>query len=504
MSVAIAFRFLTGRFHATPWDRHPNEGVPEWPPAPWRVLRAIVASAYRADGAPDGTQVERVVAALAGAPCYWTPSATQAHLRSYQPIPGKTTLVLDPFVAVGGGASDETALLVMGWPDAALAEDDVVALDRWLAALGYLGRAESWVDATRVAWPAASPALVPAEDPDTPDVSLMADTAPSPATARLLSPRAGAAGQELVAALETDTAVMHAQRRLQPPVSRWAMYRWRSAPFASPSVVPHRAGRSLCTPTLVRLALGARVLPRLTDAVRLGDRVRAALMGRSRDADGLPHPLFAGKDADGLPLAGNAHLHVLPMDDDRDGAIDHVLLWAPGGFDERAMRAMDGFTWLWGDEGFDLRVALTGTAVAGDGASALGVPSRWRSAQPVCASTWWRSRTPFVLPRHPKVRRGVLLDGPEDQLRRELERLGLPEPVRVERTDGTDGGTFIPWTRFRLLRTRGGGSRGGDRGYGWRVQFPHPVRGPIAVGYGARQGLGQFEPDQFLGAANDP
>ncbi len=30
--IEIAFRFTAGRYHATPWGRHVNEGVPEWPP----------------------------------------------------------------------------------------------------------------------------------------------------------------------------------------------------------------------------------------------------------------------------------------------------------------------------------------------------------------------------------------------------------------------------------------------------------------------------------------
>ena len=40
--ISISLRFSTGRFHATPWNRHVNEGVPEWPPSPWRILRSII------------------------------------------------------------------------------------------------------------------------------------------------------------------------------------------------------------------------------------------------------------------------------------------------------------------------------------------------------------------------------------------------------------------------------------------------------------------------------
>ena len=31
--VAIEFRFLNRRYHATPWGHHVNEGAVEWPPS---------------------------------------------------------------------------------------------------------------------------------------------------------------------------------------------------------------------------------------------------------------------------------------------------------------------------------------------------------------------------------------------------------------------------------------------------------------------------------------
>jgi len=39
--LLIEVSFPTGRFHATPWGRHVNEGVPEWPPTPYRLVRAL-------------------------------------------------------------------------------------------------------------------------------------------------------------------------------------------------------------------------------------------------------------------------------------------------------------------------------------------------------------------------------------------------------------------------------------------------------------------------------
>jgi CRISPR-associated protein Csb2 len=44
--LVVEVRFLTGRYHATPWGRHVNEGSTEWPPSPWRLVRAL-ASAWK-------------------------------------------------------------------------------------------------------------------------------------------------------------------------------------------------------------------------------------------------------------------------------------------------------------------------------------------------------------------------------------------------------------------------------------------------------------------------
>ncbi|HFQ89125.1 MAG TPA: type I-U CRISPR-associated protein Cas5/Cas6, partial [Desulfobulbus sp.] len=45
--LAIGFRFIAGRYHATPWGRHVNEAAVEWPPSPWRIVRALAATWHR-------------------------------------------------------------------------------------------------------------------------------------------------------------------------------------------------------------------------------------------------------------------------------------------------------------------------------------------------------------------------------------------------------------------------------------------------------------------------
>jgi CRISPR-associated protein Csb2 len=84
-------------------------------------------------------------------------------------------------------------------------------------------------------------------------------------------------------------------------------------------------------------------------------------------------------------------------------------------------------------------------------------------------------------------------------LLRELRR-DLPEPVEVERIAGTHlDGKAVRWSSFRTQRNEGEGRRVAGFACGFRIEFPRPVAGPIAVGYGAHFGLGVFVPpiDRF-------
>ena len=105
MSLAIALSFPGGRYHATGWGRHVNEAAPDWPPAPWRLLRAF-AAVWKRTLAGDALVNEHLPSALAkltAPPVYKLPPATLAHTRSYltQKIKGESPdLVFDGFIAL--------------------------------------------------------------------------------------------------------------------------------------------------------------------------------------------------------------------------------------------------------------------------------------------------------------------------------------------------------------------------------------------------------------------
>ena len=68
--TVLELSFPAGRYHATPWGRHVNEGAVEWPPSPWRIVRALIATWYlKAREIPEDT-VCSLVGALSALPTF--------------------------------------------------------------------------------------------------------------------------------------------------------------------------------------------------------------------------------------------------------------------------------------------------------------------------------------------------------------------------------------------------------------------------------------------------
>src|SRR5690606_29798204 len=124
--LALAFDFLAGRYHATPWGRHVNEADVAWPPDPWRIARALLATWRRKIEPREiaretiGRLLEKLASEL---PSYALPPAVHAHARHYMPIregrAEKTTLVFDAFARFGAGSR-----LVVAWSGIRLDTDE--------------------------------------------------------------------------------------------------------------------------------------------------------------------------------------------------------------------------------------------------------------------------------------------------------------------------------------------------------------------------------------------
>ena len=146
--LAIKFEFKANRYHATQWGRHVNEGAPEWPPSPWRLLRGMVATWRRTlPDLPDDRVVPILEALASEYPKFHLPPASTGHTRHYMPYNEgtreRTTLVIDSFVAVRPGKP-----LFAVWPKLELDSEQLADLGAILRNMPYFGRAESWVEAS--------------------------------------------------------------------------------------------------------------------------------------------------------------------------------------------------------------------------------------------------------------------------------------------------------------------------------------------------------------------
>ena len=196
MSITISVRFLTGRAHLHHWQAHHSDGKVDWPPSPWRLLRALVAVAGRGlttlplsdfvsdagkkdkptkknptpiwppseyvalpdnwhgtDGPKDEIPLSRLtalLACLAPMPEVWLPRTSGGHTRQFFPIhesgmvKNSGSAVFDTFAVV-----DKNQPIFFSWPDITIDAEDQRSEDLRciLQRMTYFGRAESWCEA---------------------------------------------------------------------------------------------------------------------------------------------------------------------------------------------------------------------------------------------------------------------------------------------------------------------------------------------------------------------
>jgi CRISPR-associated protein Csb2 len=526
----LKLRFPGGRYHATPWGHHVNEGLIEWPPSPWRLLRALIACGFSSQGwtevPPTGrTLIDKLAGVL---PSYRLPDASAAHSRHFMPIGElakgreKTTLVFDTWANVGDGG------LLIHWP-CELNEEETAILRQLVGSLGYLGRSESWAEVELVPKTLMTPSDFNAEPcctgehrgRDWEQVSLMAPIpseeyrvwrqqqsvvalAPFPLpegkkkpTAKLQKERETAVAPyppDLLSCLTKDTAWWKNEHGWsQPPGSQRVLY-WRRSDSLQVGVPPQPRPRQLRPVTTMLLSLttpsGNRsALPSSTRTLPQAELFHRAIVGRVGKGCPVHCPELTGKDEGGQPLSDNhAHAHTVPVDLDGDHRLDHLIIYARMGLGEAAQRAIRTLrrTWTKGGVG-DLQLAVVG---AGD----LGMLRRLpppldrqitELLGPAHGCRIWESATPFVPPRFVKARGKSTLLG---QINAELASRGYP-PVATMEIDAELTRSFRHHVRRRI---RGGVPPFADIGFGLRLTFSESQHGPIALGYASHYGMGLF------------
>lgn len=602
MKVYLKQTFPLGRFHATPWKVFPyDDPHGEWPPSPWRLLRAILARSHQfereSDSIKDSDYREELVQAFANSQINWhAPALTWRgpSLRQYQPaefkwsntdpqkikatpIPSELQsrysgdiiavipapkgeklpftklesfdrngnsvrayeeLEKEPIKAIRDAIKHlgKNAIIIKRYPpgfriyNTTKVQDNfwltagekqplywifegddwteatLTLLDQCLARMTYFGRAESITAIERVS---------EASLPDTPNCIL--STSRTSESVPVLCPRPEVTLEQLQFTTD-DSAVRNAT---VPPGAVW---KFALRPARPATRVMQKSLQPKHQPTRVlQFALGSRVAPNLDHialitnwfrgrAVRFFLEVQGGEECKWEKADETLKAavsLLSGKGVDGKKLTGHDHAHFGLYLDPETKQPTRLMAWRKTLFtlaEDEAIRRAASIPFSLGHRE---KSAKGQEATKRDPwkvhcvplDNAVPLPPGFDPDQPFSV---WESLTPYVPPRHAFNSRGKSKPGetPESQLQRELERLGLqPQSIvfldRNNEPNQSDRNPEGEWVKVHApKRSASGPSNLSKRGFRFRLSFPEPVSGPIALGHSSHFGLGLFVPAQ--------
>lgn len=482
MATTLAFRFPLGRYHANPWDRAVNEGASEWPPSPWRILRALVATWHTRWPELPASEFDALLSALAEPPAYKTPPAGTGHTRHYLPDldhrkaeTGHTDLTLDPFLTL-----DKAMEIRVRW-DADLNAGQRETLAKLAELIPYLGRAESVCEAR----------LLGSDEDEEPDETWWQHGKVSDADkkqARLLAP----SRQLTRATLEIATAEVRKQKRTLPPGTKWITYSVTDSRGAVPRQRRSAPQRSATRrPTAIRFAVIGRAPVRITNGVLVADeahRIAAGLLEKAGVPDKRRKEIMGTRGA----RSDHTHAHWIPVGDVGEGEfVRNLIVFVPNGLEPTEIGAL-------------LTIGkLSGVRGGKDGYEVRGFPEQrllFQAAGQLAdvapdlvarlGARRWRSVTPYLPVRHPHLDRESPMEFLTADATRELRHRGLPEPSQVTMAEPT-AGRVNEFRRYRikerLAHTR--------QGTGLVLDFDSPVIGPFLLGQLSHFGFGVFAPE---------
>lgn len=475
MGTTISVAFPLGRYHATPWDGGANTSDVEWPPSPWRLLRALVATWYARWPDLPAADLDRVLVALGAPDAYRTPAARPGSTRHYMPDvshntreTGNTDQVIDSFLAI-----PPRCPLLVHWA-ADLTKEDRTTLGKLVELLPYLGRSESICVAELL------------DEDATPDTSWwrLGEAGPDVRLAELLAPD----GPVDRTALEASTVATRKARRLLPSGSRKISYGVHADESPAQENLPTKKCNAF------RFELASPVPVRARNAVLVADAMHSAIahtLGRSDDPAVVA---LLGRDSIGASRRdSHAHMHVfaLPREDrmrPRIPAAEQlfaVVIWVPEDVDDALVgRIQDTVRQLWVSQHLEGQMARQDLLAADTGSITDVAPTLAASAAE------WISLMPYLPVRHRK-RRQSAEDHIAEDLRTECRYRGFAEPIDVSiLVDPADRREIVQFRRRR-------GAERMDRqrsGVYVSMRFADLVCGPLALGQLSHFGFGSFVP----------
>lgn len=458
--VEIAVRFPFGRYHATAWGRHHNEGAVDWPPSPWRLLRAIYATWANRCPDVDERRFTEALSKLGEPPRYSVPAFSLGCTRHYLPdenrrggTGGSTDASMDAFVALH---PDEP--LVVGW-DAPMNVDDLEVLETVVSRMTYLGRAESQCEvrlATESDRRLADWNCTPLPDESDDVTRLLASDGPI----------------DIAAVTRRPTDIRRNLNMVQPPGTRHVAYP-KLHPVEEPT---RRRPAPPNAPTAIRWRISGRARPPITASLAMTGVLRRAVLSGIGERS---IPALAGRDLNGEPLRGHGHAHFLALPGQNPKFVEDLILWIPGGIDDASLSCAARVDGLRG-HGHLSDFIPCDLGMADIGSIELIAPELTGT------SASWTSLTPFSPPRHKKRNQdwGRYL---QTQVDEELLRRGFQATATVTLV----AGSWLKWRRHKIARET---LRDARPVYGLSLTFDEPVGGPLCLGALSHLGLGLFRP----------
>lgn len=517
MQVFLRQTFPLGRFHANPWRMFPFEDPHgEWPPSPWRLLRAILARSHQLEREHDVQyqpwRESLVRAFCTSAFCWCLPSFSWRGpgLRQYQPatfewdppnrtknvqgnsvnIPGerkfRPTLIRDNFWIVGSSVTGPYPSVVWWILDGEEWSEDVLGLlDASLERMTYFGRAEAITEIQRVR-----------KLPKDVQVNCVLEKNPSLDSVPVLAPIVNATLEQVQVVTDDPSA----KNSTVPPGAHW-MYAKR--PVRPPVKLQKSTSKEGRSTRLIQFAVGSRVSPIKKSVVALTQRfrgrvIRQFLGGSWQQANVTQRHavrLLAGKEADGSHLLDGRHPHARfgVLFDAETNRAARLFVWRDQPFTAKEKRAILNaaereLELIFGREGS--RGPWTIRLVPLD--SQAQAPSGFDGQ----CHYHWQTATFYVPPRHTYNRKGRVKKGesPKEQIRLELMRQGYDVANLAISIDDQTTEWVQVHRPHRVRRGQKDPKNNERRGFRVSLKFDKPVSGPIFLGHSSHFGLGLFIP----------
>lgn len=501
MPVVIEVELLAGRYHAHVWGeaQFAMAGA-EWPPSPWRLLRALASAWFETRPAPSTTaDRDGLIEALgcSRAPEIWLPATTFREIRYYQPLEQKRALHHD-FFAVPAGHRFYFVF------EASLNEGHQQLLDTLLKRVQYFGRAESRATLQRVTmggppsgffrvlpreraagtgW-SPRPVLCPSHDFRASDL-----WAPREPASSNKGKKAKKAANENGAPVHLVDALLSARKPLPDGSSRieYAQPDGSLVHEIPSTKTPRSPITEIVDTRSVRLRLCRRIPIAISDVVAVARAYRDAVAEIFKAANpGIHSRALTGREDDGSVSRGNRHAYYLPQPSAPGIELSALLVVVPSEIaltrlELDALLAVERVRLRWNDR---YPITVIPEVVNGDRR---------------VASERWRSITPFLPPHHHRAGHNETCT--DQHLLSCIQNSCGVAPVRIAPISGPAGmgsRTLVRAHEYASAVAESADARS------WRltrrfaqwfsVEFSAPVVLAHAVGKDAHFGLGQFTP----------